>query len=136
MADYFTHERDTVCKDGIRSVKLVVPRSGGGAPYHEKGIVTYEDGTVLEMSLEFAKALRDSLGDKEVGDDFFRHMVDAPWDEYVVIKVESGVRDPQYDQVVCMRRQHTTAWITVHNNHLTDSHTGRVVGWKPLRGNE
>lgn len=59
-------------------------------------------------------------------------MADAPWDQFVLLKVDSGVIYPQYDLVLCKRFSdgyHNGDWVTVQGDHLTESHTGEIYGW-------
>ena len=57
MTEFFKHGRMTLSLSGLRSVYEVEKNPCGGAPRSNKGVVAYEDGTVIETTLEFARAL-------------------------------------------------------------------------------
>ena len=59
----------------------------------------------------------------------------APWDEYVIVVVPSGVIEPLLDYVQCKRYSngyYNNEWVTVHSDHLTESHTEDPIGWLPM----
>lgn len=58
----------------------------------------------------------------------------APLDEWVMLRVQSGMKSPEWDYVQC--RKHSDGykgggWVNAQNDRLTDSHTGEATHWRP-----
>lgn len=60
---YFKRGNMTINTEGLRCVTETRPSPIGGFPYHESGMLEYEDGTTIKVSLEFAEALSKKLLD-------------------------------------------------------------------------
>jgi len=64
-------------------------------------------------------------------------MAGAPYDEFVMVRVESGMIRPKWDYVLCKRHSDGykhSGWVNAQNDRLTDSHTGEVTHWRPTLG--
>ena len=71
--------------------------------------------------------------------DGFKPVDTAPYDEYVLLKVDSGMRSTPYDYVYARRHSDgykNSAWLNVQNDHITERHVGEIYGWKRIEGDE
>ena len=67
--------------------------------------------------------------------DGFQPMNSAPYDEYVLLKVNSGMRSTPFDYVYAMRHSDgykNSAWLNVQNDHITERHVGEIYGWRRM----
>ena len=60
------HGSVMISLDGIRRVDVIRSNPAGGAPRYDNGRVTYEDGTVMEVSADCAKAIQDAFKSRTV----------------------------------------------------------------------
>jgi len=54
---FFKHGKKTVSLNGLRCIEEIHRNPGGGQPFHDGGVLHYEDGTKILTTLEFAENL-------------------------------------------------------------------------------
>ncbi len=82
----------------------------------------------------FQKGL-DSLKEIENSIPQWRDIESKPWDQFVLLRVKSGVVSPMWDYVQCVRHSngcHNEKWTTAQNDRLSDSHTDEPTNWMPV----
>ena len=59
--NYFTFENVTLKTDNIRRVMKIPSSPQGGPPYHDSGLVLFDDGQEITVSMAFAENLQKHL---------------------------------------------------------------------------
>lgn len=59
--NYFTHKNVTLKTDDIRRVMTVPSPPQGGPPYHDSGLVLFDDGEEMTVSIDLAEKLKTHL---------------------------------------------------------------------------
>ena len=84
-----------------------------------------------ETAKEYAKTIIAAVREY----DGFKPVDTAPYDEYVLLKVDSGMRSTPYDYVYARRHSDgykSRAWLNVQNDHITERHVGEIYGWRRM----